>query len=217
MEAVAEIEEAHLPDPGRLKELLIPGVELWVRPAAGANRRTRWTAVLVRSPDGAELISLDTSLPNRLIGRALELGALEEFAGYELERAEWPHGRSRFDFLLTGTTGTKLVLEVKSVTLVEGGLALFPDAVTARGARHVRELCEFAGKRGWEAAVLFVVQRSDAEQIVAARDIDPEFADALEEAAQAGVRLLGRRCSVGLEAVELLGPLPVSVGLRPES
>ncbi len=193
---------AHLADPGRLRELLLPGVRMWIRAAPGTHRKTQWSAVLVQSPAGTGLVSLDTTLPNRLVGRALERGGLPEFDGYRLERAEFPHGRSRFDFLLQGRS-SKLVLEVKSVTLVEDGVARFPDAITERGARHVRELAALAREDGWEAAVLFVLQRDDADRIEAARAIDPGFAEALMEAKGAGVRVLGRRCNVTLDGVAL--------------
>lgn len=202
-DAVAEV---HLPDPGRLRELLTPGATVWVRPAAAPGRRTDWSAVLVETPDGG-LVSVDTTMPNRLIRRALEADALDEFRGWELQRPEVRIGASRIDFLLARGE-RQLAVEVKSVTLVEDGVALFPDAVTARGARHVRELAEVASRPDWEAAVLFVLQRSDAHRIEAARSIDPEFADALAEARQAGVRVLGRRCHVDLEGLRLGAPVP---------
>jgi len=134
-----EVVDVHMADPGRLEELLIPGTRVWIRWAASATRKTDWSAVLVESPDGDGLVSVDTTMPNRLIHRALAAGALDEFDGWTLDRAEFPMGRSRIDFLLVAP-GRRLALEVKSVTLVEDGVALFPDAVTARGARHVREL-----------------------------------------------------------------------------
>lgn len=197
-------------DPGRLRELLLPGKRVWVRPAAGAHRRTRWSAVLVESPDGSGLVSLDSSLPNRLVRSALEAGALEEVHPWRLERAEWPHGRSRLDFLLAAPDRPPLVMEVKSVTLVEeDGIARFPDAVTARGARHVKELAELARSGAYRAAILFVLQREDGRAIEAARSIDAVFADALAEAREAGVRVLGRRCHVSLSHLALGGPVPV--------
>ncbi len=207
--------EVHMADPGRLKELLIPEKRVWIRHAASPSRRTDWSAVLVESPDGSGLVSLNTTLPNRLIHRALEARALEELEGWELERAEFAMGRSRIDFLLAREPSRKLALEVKSVTLVEGGVALFPDAVTARGARHVRELTAIAGTvddsgARWEAAILFVLQRDDAHRIEAARSIDPDFADALAEAKAAGVRILGRRCHVTTEGLALGPPVPAS-------
>ncbi|NIP82139.1 MAG: DNA/RNA nuclease SfsA [Gemmatimonadetes bacterium] len=208
----ATIVDVHMADPGRLKELLLPDRRVWIRWAASPTRKTDWSAVLVEAPDGRGLVSIDTTLPNRLIRRALESRALEELEGWELERAEFPLGRSRIDFLLA-RDGRRLALEVKSVTLVEDGVALFPDAVTARGARHVRELAEVAGSvdaegRRWEAAILFVLQRPDARRIEAARSIDPDFADALAEAKAAGVRVLGRRCRVTPSRLELGGPVP---------
>jgi sugar fermentation stimulation protein A len=218
--------EVHMADPGRLKELLLPGKRVWIRHAASPTRRTDWSAVLVESADGSGLISLDTTMPNRLVHRALEAGALDELPGWTLQRAEFTLGRSRIDFLLahddaraTPRDGTasrrRLALEVKSVTLVDDGVALFPDAITARGARHVRELAEIAGTVDpdgvrWEAAILFVLQRGDAHRIEAARSIDPEFADALAAAKAAGVRVLGRRCHVTPTHLELGPPIPAA-------
>jgi sugar fermentation stimulation protein A len=209
------IVEVHMADPGRLRELLLPGRRVWIRHAARPTRKTDWSAVLVESPDGEGFVSVDTTLPNRLVHRALAAGAVSELDGWELERAEFPLGSSRIDFLLRDARDPdrKLALEVKSVTLVEDGVALFPDAVTARGARHVRELAAVAGSvdaegRRWEAAVLFVLQRRDAVRIEAARSIDPDFAEALSQARTAGVRVLGRRCRVTLDRLELAGPVP---------
>ena len=209
-----EVVDVHMADPGRLTELLIPGKRVWIRHAASPTRKTDWSAVLVEAPDGQGLVSVDTTLPNKLIRVALEARALEELAGWRLERPEFSLGDSRIDFLLTQDHG-RLALEVKSVTLVEEGVALFPDAVTARGARHVRELAEVAGRvdeqgRCWEAAILFVLQRSDAHRIEAARAIDPDFADALAAARAAGVRVLGRRCRVTMDRLELGAPVPAS-------
>lgn len=224
--AAGEVVDVHLADPGRLEELLVPGRRIWIRYAASPTRRTDWSAVLVETPDGEGLVSVDTTMPNELIHRALEARALEELDGWTLERAEFPMGSSRIDFLLRGddergssagppSGDRKLALEVKSVTLVEDGVALFPDAVTARGARHVRKLAEVAGRLddrdvAWSAAVLFVVQRDDAHRIEAARSIDPDFADALAEAKAAGVRVMGRRCRVARDRLELGKPVPAS-------
>lgn len=206
--------EAHLPDPGRLRELLRPGVRVWLRPSGpSATRRTSWTAVLVETPDGRGLVSMDTTVPNRLVAVALEAGALEEFRGWNLERREAPVGRSRIDFLLSREGGRRLLLEVKSVTLVEDdGVARFPDAVTTRGTRHVGELRRAVESGAAEASILFVLQRADARRIEAARSIDPGFAEALERARDAGVTVAGRRCRVELDRVFLGGPVEAGVG-----
>jgi sugar fermentation stimulation protein A len=211
LDVTGETADAHMADPGRLKELLVVGKRVWLQPAGGPRRATRWTAVLVESPDGKGLVSLDTTLPNRLVGRALKSGSIEELEDWKLVRPEIRVEGSRLDFLLEGVGGLQMALEVKSVTLVEDGVGLFPDAVTERGARHVRELSKLARRPGWEAAILFVLQRSDASRIRAARRIDPGFSDALEEARDAGVWILGRRCTIRMDKVELGESVSVDV------
>lgn len=204
--------DAHLADPGRLKELLVTGRRMGLRPEMPSpTRRTLWTAVLVESPEGEEWVSLDTTMPNRLMRAALADRALSELRTWKLAGWEVPFGRSRLDFLLQDPGGRRMYVEAKSVTLVRDGVALFPDAVTARGTRHLEELVR-ARREGHEAAVLFVLQRRDAHRIVAARAIDPDFADALARAASAGVCVLGRRCSVGWEGIRLGGRVAAEAG-----
>lgn len=199
---------AHLPDPGRLTDLLVPGRSVRLRPEEGKDRKTDWTAVLVQGEAGT-WVSVDTTLPNRLVERALRRGALAEVEGWDLERTEVTVGSSRFDFLLQAPEGRRLLLEVKSVTLVRDGVGLFPDAVTARGTRHVRELADASGREGWSAAVLFVVQRDDVSAVRAAARIDAEFAVALDEARRRGVETWGRRCCVTRDRVLLGASVPV--------
>lgn len=199
--------DAHLPDPGRLRELLISGRRMGIRSARSPTRKTRWTATLVESPDGSSWVSLDTTVPNRLLRLALEQEAIEELAGWRLLAREVTYGASRLDFLLEEDEGRRMYLEAKSVTLVEDGVGLFPDAVTARGARHVEELMRAVGE-GHQAAVLFVLQRPDAQRIVAASTIDPHFAETLARAEETGVRILGRRCRVSWRGIELAEAVP---------
>jgi len=208
LEATGDVIEAHLGDPGRLEAIFVPGRRIWVRPSDDPARRTRWTALVAESPVGAGWVSLDSTLPNRLVRRSLEAGALPELDGWQLERAEWQHGASRFDFLLARPDGRRFALEVKGVNLVEDGVALFPDAPTVRGARHLRELAEIAAQDGWEAGVVFVVHRKEARAFRAAVHIDPHFAAALDDAARAGVRVIVRLCDVALDRVTLGPPLP---------
>ncbi len=198
----------HLPDPGRLRELLIPGRKIWVSPVNKANRKTKWSAALCETPDSKSLVSLNSTLPNYLIKKALTAQAMEEFSGYELTKAEYTMRGSRWDFLLTKTNGTKLLTEVKSVTLVEGNTAYFPDAITARGTKHVKELTAIAQEKGWEAAVLFVLQRNDADSIHAAEWIDKKFAEAISAGKKNGVKILGRKCVVTLTHIALGDIIP---------
>lgn len=206
---------AHLPDPGRLRELLVPGAEVFLHPVARrGHRKTRYTLCVVRAPSG-ELVSVVTAWANALVAEALEAGHLTELRAWRIAGREVRCGSHRLDFLLQRRQGReRLWLEVKSVTLVESGRGLFPDAVTARGARHVRELARLA-RRGEGAGVFFVVQRRDARSVTAAREIDPEFAEALEEAMRAGVRVWARVCSVSLREARLLHAVPAAVGRVP--
>lgn len=200
---------AHLHDPGRLKELLQPERRVWLRKAEKKNRKTAYSAVFVEEPEGHGLVSLDSTLPNRLIEKALKNQALHELQGWSLVRREFKKGSSRFDFLLENDDGYKMALEVKSVTLVKEGIGLFPDAVTSRGRRHVNELGEIAREDGWEAGILFVLQRQDAHRIRAEATIDPDFAKALEQAKGEGVKVFGRLCSISLTEVVLGPEIPV--------
>lgn len=208
----AEPVAAHLPDPGRLRELLVPGRRMGLRPELPSRgRATRWTVFLVEGPAGSGWVSVNTALPNRLVRAALEAGVLPEFDGWEYVRREIPYGSSRLDFLLSDALGRRQYVEVKSVTLVQDGVALFPDAVTARGTRHVEELID-AVEQGHHAAVLFVLQRPDAGRVVAARSIDPAFSETLERARGVGVRVLARRCHVTWEGIGLGEAVPAGAG-----
>ena len=155
---------------------------------------------------GERRTSIDTLLPNRLVVAALRAGALPAFAGYERIRAEARVGDDRFDVALDGAAGTCL-LEVKSAALILDGTAWFPDAPTARGARHLRHL---AGHRraGLRTAVLFVAQ-GRAARIVINHAIDPAFVQALDDAARAGVTVLGYDGRLDRDGLSLGAPVPV--------
>jgi sugar fermentation stimulation protein A len=201
---------AHLADPGRLTELLVEGAPLRLRPVASRpDRRTRFTVSLVRaSTPPRPWVSVDTTLPNRLAETLLERNAIRGVGpGWSIRR-EVAVGRSRFDFMLS-RNDERLVVEVKSVTLVEDGIARFPDAPTARGARHVREIEELV-RDGARGLVLFIVQRSDARAVTTHSKIDPDFADAVRSARERGVLLRAARYTFDADARPTHnGPLPV--------
>jgi sugar fermentation stimulation protein A len=198
-------EYVYVPDPGRLRELLVPGTTVWLRPALGLGRRTAFSLVMTRK-DG-EWVSLDTGVPNRLVRWALERGELPELGGYSSVHPEFAYGSSRLDFLLVGEMG-RCLLEVKSVTLVVDGRGLFPDAVSERASRHLRELIK-AVTDGYRAVVLFVVQRQDARCVAPNEATDPVFAQTLFRAADAGVELLARICRVQPAGIEMGASVPV--------
>ena len=196
---------AHVHDPGRLEELLYPGAAVWVR-SAPPGRKTTHDVFLARQ--GRAWISIYSSLPNRLVGDALRAGRLPEIGDGANVRSEVSAGRSRFDFQLGSLPPTWI--EVKSASLVEGRVALFPDAPTARGRRHLEHLSSLV-ERGDRAVVLFVIQRPDADRVRPHRHRDPQFADALARAAAAGVRLLARRCRVSPRGIRLMDAIPVEL------
>lgn len=189
-EDTGEEVEAHLADPGRLRELLLPSVELYLRRAGHRNRKTEWSACLVQVPGSTNLVSLEPIMANRLTAKALEAKVISELARWDCKRAEYTHGKSRLDFYLEESQGNRLLLEVKSCTLVRDGIAMFPDAVTERGRRHVQKLSELSVSGEFETAVLFVVQRADAEIFRPAKHIDPAFASNLKIAHDNGVKLI---------------------------
>jgi len=179
--------ESHLPDPGRLKELLLPGTEVLLRPVLGnTKRKTAYSTVMVRH--GNYWVSVDTLLPNRFVDQALREKILPMFQDYTVERPEVRSGHHRFDFLLREAQGNPFYLEVKSVTYVEQGVARFPDAVSLRGRRHAEALQGLVEK-GIGAGILFICQRPDARQLKPFWARDPLFGEALQKAFQASVRL----------------------------
>lgn len=167
---------AYLPNPGRLRELLIPGAPVSLIESTGGGRRTRMTAVAVDRAPGRPIM-LHTHLTNAAARHLIERGLVPGLEEARVVGSEVTVGRSRFDFRLE-RRGEAVLLEVKSCTLVSGRVAMFPDAVTARGARHVRELAELA-RGGTKAAVLFVVHWPEARIFSPDFHTDPAFAEAL--------------------------------------
>jgi sugar fermentation stimulation protein A len=188
---------AHLADPGRLRELLLPGAALRLRKAPtsgiGSNRSTRYTVALVRAAEPPRpWVCIHSTHANRLAGALLAQGRVPGLgAGWTIRR-EVTRGRSRFDFLLLRRGEREVLVEVKSPSLVVESVARFPDAPTLRGARHLKELARVV-REGGRALVLFIVQREDAEAVAPNRVTDPSFARALASAARAGVLLRAAR------------------------
>ncbi len=203
VEVAGEPALAHVPNSGRLRELLLPGARVLLAPRAGV-RRTRFDLALAWS--GGHLVSVDARLPGRLLTEALGGGTLPVLGSVQAVRGEVWLGASRLD-LLVETPGGPWYVEAKSVTLVRDGVALFPDAPTARGARHVEELRRLA-VAGGRAAIAFVIQREDARMLRPHEEADPAFAAALRRAAPA-VRMFACVCRVSREEVTIDRQVPV--------
>lgn len=185
---------AHVPNPGRMLELLLPGeTEGYAIPAADPLRRTRADLVSVRHR--GTLVSIDSRMANRVVRSALGTGLLRSF-GPGPWSPEPRLGHHRLDFARWNPDGTPAnLLEVKSSNLVLGRTAMFPDAPTVRGTAHV-ELLRQARRRGVRAGLLVVVQRNDVDEFVPNASMDPTFAATLEAASDEGVLVEARTVKV---------------------
>jgi len=181
-----------IPNPGRMEELLRIDARVHLLERIKGVRKTRYDLVLVDT-DGT-LVSIDSRTPNTVVAEAIEAGRLPEFRGLRIEKREPTFGDSRLDLRLADCSSS-LMLEVKSCTLVKDGVGFFPDAPTKRGRRHIHALVR-ALETG-RAALLFLIQRGDADALRPNEETDPEFADAIREAAVDGVSI-NRRVHVEL-------------------
>ncbi len=195
----------HVANSGRMRELLVPGYRVLVKRTPAAHRKTQFDLALVDL--GFTLSSADARLPNALVAEALEGRRLPEFQDYACIRREVTFGESRLDLMLEGPGG-RCYIETKSVTLVENGVALFPDAPTARGVKHMNSLVS-ARSDHHRAVVIFVVQRGDANAFSTYDAADPAFALALRNALRAGVEAYAYRCTVTERDIRLAQRLPM--------
>ncbi len=202
----------HCPNPGSMLGCAETGSEVRCSTSADPKRRLAHTLEMIRV--GRAWVGLHTTRANALVGAALAAGAIPALAGYTSWRREVAPGSSaegtRFDFLLSGHAldPRPAWLEVKSATLAEGRLALFPDSVTTRGRRHLEVLAKLRGE-GARAFLLFVIQRADCDAVAPADALDPAYGRTLRAAAADGVDLLAVRARVSPRSIDLLGPAPV--------
>lgn len=195
----------HVANSGRMRELLVPGYRVLLKPQPGEHRKTKFDLALVDL--GTTLASADARLPNTLVEEALVQGHLDQFAEYPDVRREVTFGESRLDFMLESPAG-RCYLETKSVTLVVDGVGLFPDAPTLRGAKHMHSLAE-AVESGHRAAAIFVVQRDDCEAVATHDVADPVFGAALRDSFAAGVEVYAYSCRVTEKSITLSRNLPI--------
>jgi sugar fermentation stimulation protein A len=198
---------AHTSNTGSMKSCSEPGSRVFVSRAENRDRKLRYTLEIVET--GGTLVGVNTLMPNRLVEQAVRLGEIPELAGYAEVRREVQVGESRID-LMCSVGPVRCYVEIKNVSLVEGGVARFPDAVTERGRRHLDALqgCVEAGHR---AVIFFLVQRSDCSHVEPADAIDPAYGRALRRVTRAGVEPLAYRADVTPEAITLGPRLPVHV------
>ena len=185
--------------------LVDEGLETWLSPAANPKRKLPFSWEMVRIGQG--LVGVNTGWPNRLAADAIEAGAIPPLAGYDTIRREVAYGtRSRVDLLLEAPDRPPCYVEVKNVHLKRGPTAEFPDSVTARGTKHLRELAAVA-QGGARAVMLYIVQREDCDSFTLAADIDPAYAAAFAEARASGVEALAYACRLRTDGIAVDRPL----------
>lgn len=198
---------AHCPNPGAMLGLNLAGLPVWLSRSDDPKRKLAHTLELVEVDGG--LVGVNTMRPNRLVAEALAADAIPELSGYDSHRREVKYGEaSRVDFLLEHNQRARCWLEVKNCHFRRNGpLAEFPDCVAARSSKHLRELAAMVAG-GERAVVLFVVQRTDCEAFAACHELDPAFAKALGEVADAGVEVLAYSCDMTVTGVKIASRLP---------
>ena len=200
--------EAHVPDPGRLKELLLPSTSVILQKSDNLKRKTHFSLVGVKSGD--IWVNIDSQLSNRLFKNEYQL--IPRFQNYQLIKTEYQYHSSRIDFLMENpySNPPRTLIEVKSATLVIDNIAMFPDAPTQRGTRHVLELAN-AIKQGYNAEIVFITKRCDAKQFTPNKEIDSDFFNALNSAKKNGVRLCAVICNYnpGQKEINFLHEIPI--------
>ena len=198
----------HCPNSGSMKGCANPGSRVYISRSPNPARKYPFTWELVDA-DGF-WAGINTGLPNHLVRESIENGTVIELQGYETIRPEVPYGEhSRIDLLLESPR-QRCFVEVKNVTLVENGRALFPDAVTTRGQKHLNELMRVV-REGDRGVIFFTVQRGDGKRVSPADAIDPEYGRLLRLAMKSGVEALAYRALVTPEIILLTERLPVVV------
>ena len=204
--------EAHCPNTGSMQGCKAPGSRVWLSPAENPTRKLQWTWELVTAEGSTNtLVGLHTGRTNGLVREAIEAQRIPDLAGYARLRSEVRYGseNSRIDLLLEDDHKPPCYVEVKNVTAaVDDGIGYFPDAVTERGSKHLRELMAEvkAGRRG---VIFFCVQRDDVNEVRPADHIDPVYGRTLREAVAAGVEALAWGATITPTAICLQRPLPV--------
>ena len=199
------VERCHVKNTGRCRELLVKGVTVYLSVPDNPNRSTPYDLVAVMK--GNRLINMDSQIPNAVAAESLrEIPMFSRVTGI---RREYTYGNSRID-IFAADDDNRYLVEVKGVTLEDDGVVRFPDAPTERGVKHVRELIS-SMKDGYVPCLLFVIQMDDVRYFEPNRATDPEFADALKEAKDAGVNILAYTCNVTPDSMTLKDPVEVRI------
>jgi len=203
-----KMETAHVKNTGRCKELLIEGVNVYFQHSESVNRKTKWSLIGVEK--GGRLVNIDSQAPNRVVNEWLLDGNF--LKNIKEIKPEFKYKDSRIDFFVETET-EKALIEVKGVTLEEDGVAMFPDAPTERGVRHILELCRSLDE-GHKAYIIFVIQMKGVKYFTPNVKTHKAFADALIYAEEKGVKIMAVDCEVGEDRMSIRDT--VRVVLKPD-
>jgi len=200
---------AHTPNTGSMKGCSGPGCRVWLLDSENPKRKYPLGWEMIEAEPGV-LVGINTLLSNKLVKEAIENGVIAELQGYQTLRSEVAYGveKSRIDLLLQEGEEEECYVEVKNVTWVQEGIAYFPDAVSVRGSKHLRELMAQVAL-GFRAVLIFCLQRKDASEVRPADDVDPEYGRLLRQAVAAGVEVLAYQAEPTPEGISLSRALPV--------
>lgn len=205
--ASGEVITAHCPNTGPMTKICLPGNPVQVSRSDNPKRKLSYTWEMIQVNDNEPTwVGVNTGLPNRVIKLALEKQLLPELTGYSQIRPEFPYGqnkKSRVDFLLTHPETPPLYIEVKSTTLVQGNVALFPDTVTTRGQKHLQELRLLLPKA--RSVMLYFINRADCPYFAPGDSFDAAYGQLLREAVVAGVEVLPYRFEISPAGIRYLG------------
>ncbi len=200
---------AHTPNTGSMKGCCLPGSRVWLKDTKNPERKYPLSWELVEAkPD--ILVGINTVLPNKLVKESIEQGIVSELQGYSDIKTEVRYGRenSRIDLLLVNEGAAKCYVEIKNVTLVEDGIGLFPDAISIRGTKHLRELANVV-QQGHRGVIFYCVQRQDAEEVRPADLIDPVYGETLRRVISVGVEAIAYRAEITPKKISLCHRIPV--------
>ncbi|MDU4840219.1 MAG: DNA/RNA nuclease SfsA [Leclercia adecarboxylata] len=201
----------HCPNTGAMTGCATPGDTVWYSTSENTKRKYPHTWEITQTADG-EYICVNTLRANQLVEEAISLDLIPELRGYNALKSEVKYGaeNSRIDFMLQAEDRPECYIEVKSVTLADRDYGYFPDAVTLRGQKHLRELISVAAA-GKRAVLLFAVLHSAIGRFSPARHIDPKYAQLLNEAQKQGVEVLAYKAELSADNMTLRSALPVTL------
>lgn len=196
---------AHCPNSGSMKGCATPGARVWLSESNNPKRKLKYTWELISAPE--TMIGINTQIPNKLVKQSIENGLIPELSGYDHVKAEIKtSAHTRLDLLLEKETGEKCYVEIKNCTLVEDGIAMFPDAKTTRGQKHLDELAHLVSL-GYRGVIFYLIQRMDAVSFKPAGIIDPIYAVKLKKAVSNGVEIIIRDTIIDTKSIKIGKPV----------